>query len=73
MNTVFEPLNLEQELVEAMNKLAIKHPRWGYRSITKLLKDEGWKVNSKRIERLWRLEGHRVPPSKTKNSGQKAL
>jgi hypothetical protein len=45
MNTVFEPLNLEQELVEAMNKLAIKHPRWGYRSITKLLKDEGWKVN----------------------------
>lgn len=63
----------EQELVEAMNKLAIKHPRWGYRAITKLLKDEGWKVNSKRIERLWRLEGHRVPPSKTKNSGQKAL
>ncbi len=30
-------------------------------------------MNRKRVERLWRLEGHRVPPAKAKNSGQKAL
>src|SRR5271165_312756 len=63
----------EQDLIEAMNKLALKYPRWGYRSITRLLRDDGWKVNAKRIERLWRLEGHRVPPSKAKKSGHKAL
>lgn len=56
-----------------MNKLAEKYPRWGYRSIAKLLKEQGWQVNVKRIERLWRLEGHRVPPSKAKKSGQKAV
>jgi len=56
-----------------MNKLAIKYPRWGYRSITRLLRDDGWKINAKRIGRLWRLEGRRVPPSKAKKSGQKAL
>ncbi|MHB8437876.1 MAG: IS3 family transposase [Acidimicrobiales bacterium] len=63
----------ERRLVEAMNKLAEAHPRWGYRSIARLLRDEGWPVNVKRVERLWRLEGHRVPPSKAKKSGQKAL
>ena len=63
----------EAELVEAMNKLAAAHPRWGYRSITRLLRNDGWVVNAKRIERLWRLEGHRVPPSKAKKSGQKAI
>jgi transposase InsO family protein len=63
----------EQRLIEAMNKLADKHPRWGYRAITKLLQNDGWKVNPKRIERLWRLEGHRLPPAKAKKSGQKAV
>lgn len=63
----------EQDLIAAMNKLADKHPRWGYRSITKLLQNDGWKVNPKRIERLWRLEGHRLPPAKAKKSGQRAL
>lgn len=63
----------EQQLIAAMNKLADKHPRWGYRSITKLLQNDGWKVNPKRIERLWKLEGHRLPPSKKQKSGQKAV
>jgi transposase InsO family protein len=63
----------ERELVEAMNKLAETYPRWGYRSIAKLLREQGWTVNVKRVERLWRLEGHRVPPSKAKKSGQKAI
>ena len=56
-----------------MNRLADVHPRWGYRQIHRLLVEEGWAVNRKRIERLWRQEGHRVPPSKAKKSGKKAL
>jgi putative transposase len=62
----------EAKLVKAMNELANKHPRWGYRSIAKLLRDQGWAVNVKRVERLWRQEGHRLPPSRLKASGQKA-
>jgi putative transposase len=62
----------EAQLVAAMNKLANQHPRWGYRMVTKLLKDQGWVVNVKRVERLWRLEGHRLPPRRAKESGQKA-
>ena len=62
----------ERRLAEAMKKLAEAHPRWGYRAITKLLRDEGWVVNAKRVERLWRLEGHRVPLYRAKASGQKA-
>jgi putative transposase len=62
----------EQQLIKAMAALAEQHPRWGYRAITKLLRDDGWPVNAKRIERLWRLEGHHIPPSKLPGRGQKA-
>jgi putative transposase len=63
----------DQRLATAMNKLAAKHPRWGYRRIHMLLRHDGWEVNRKRVERLWRLEGHRVPPRRSKASGQKAI
>ena len=53
----------ELRLVARMNELAAAHPRWGYRRIWSLLRDEGWRVNRKRIERLWRLEGHRAAPA----------
>jgi len=66
------PDDFEARLVKEMNRLAEEHPRWGYRQIHRLLVEDGWLVNRKRIERLWRLEGHRVPPSKSKNSGKKA-
>jgi len=62
----------ELRLVARMNELAAAHPRWGYRRIWALLRDEGWRVNRKRIERLWRLEGHRVPPRRNRASGKKA-
>ncbi len=62
----------DERLIKAMNELAERHPRWGYRAIGQLLKDRGFVVNSKRLERLWREEGHRVPAQKAKNSGQKA-
>ncbi len=43
-----------------MKRLAERHKRRGYRTITALLKQEGWKVNKKRIQRLWRKEGMQI-------------
>lgn len=62
----------EQRLIKRMNELAAAHPRWGARPIWALLRGEGFAVNRKRIERLWRLEGHRVPPQR-KSRQKKAL
>jgi putative transposase len=63
---------LELRLVARMNALAARHPRYGYRRIWALLRSEGFAVNRKRIERLWRAEGHRVPPRRSQASGQRA-
>jgi len=70
----YRPETPESEaiIVAAMNELAAMHPRWGYRSVAKLMRDQGLAVNVKRIERLWRQEGHRLPPRRLKESGQKA-
>ena len=38
-----------------------RHPRYGYRRIWALLRREGWRVNRKRVQRLWRQGGLRVP------------
>ena len=62
--------SIELRLVKEMNELAAAHPRWGYRRVWSLLRSEGWRVNRKRIERLWRLEGHRVPPGAADERGQ---
>jgi len=43
-----------------MCELAAKHPRCGYRRIHKLLLRSGWRVNHKRVQRLWCREGMRV-------------
>ncbi|HLK13690.1 MAG TPA: IS3 family transposase, partial [Fimbriimonadaceae bacterium] len=67
-----EPPELELRLVRRMNELAEVHPRYGYRRIWALLRNEGYRVNRKRVERLWRLEGHRVPPRRRQASGKKA-
>jgi transposase InsO family protein len=62
----------ELRLVKRMNELAAAHPRYGYRRIWALLRSDGFRVNRKRIERLWRLEGHRVPPRRSQASGKRA-
>jgi hypothetical protein len=64
--------DLELRLVARMNELAARHPRYGYRRIWALLRAEGFEINRKRIERLWRAEGHRVPPQR-RSTGQKAI
>ncbi len=51
----------EQKLVARIHELVRRHPRYGYRFITAKLRQEGWRVNSKRIYRLWRQEGFQVP------------
>jgi transposase InsO family protein len=42
-------------------KLASRYGRYGYRRVTALLRAEGWPVNHKRVERIWRQEGLKVP------------
>jgi putative transposase len=48
-------------LTAAVVSLAAEHGRYGYRRITALLRTEGWRVNAKRVERIWRREGLKVP------------
>jgi putative transposase len=56
----------EPRLVSRMIELAEQYGRYGYRMITALLKAEGWKINHKRVERLWRREGLKVPKKQPK-------
>ena len=56
----------EERLIEQMINLAAKYGRYGYRRITALLRREGWEVNHKRVERLWRKEGLKVPQKQPK-------
>ena len=51
----------EPRLVSRMIALATTNGRYGYRRITGLLRGEGWTVNHKRVERLWRRKGLNVP------------
>ena len=45
---------------------ACAYGRYGYRKVTAFLREEGWRVNDKRIERLWRQEGLQVPKKQPK-------
>ena len=56
----------EKRLVTRMHELARQHPRYGYRRIWALLRLDGWHVNRKRVHRLWRREGFRVPVKQRK-------
>jgi transposase InsO family protein len=56
----------EEQLKEEIVKLACQYGRYGYRRITALLKDQGWKVNHKRVERIWKQEGLKVPRKQPK-------
>ena len=49
-----------------MIELARQYGRYGYRRIAALLRDAGWQVNDKRVERLWRREGLKVPMKQPK-------
>ena len=48
--------------------LARRFGQYGYRMITGMLRAEGWRVNHKRVERIWRQEGLKVPKNQPKRS-----
>lgn len=48
-------------MITEILKLAAKYPRYGYRFITEKLRQAGWHVNHKRVQRIWRKEGLQVP------------
>ena len=56
----------EDRLVADMIELTRQYGRYGYRRIAALLRDVGWHVNDKRVERLWRREGLKVPSRQPK-------
>lgn len=56
----------EEELVSHIIELATRYGRYGYRRITAMLNQEGWQVNHKRVERIWRREGLKVPQKQPK-------
>ena len=47
-------------------KVAGRFGRYGYRMVTGMLRAEGWVVNHKRVERIWREEGLKVPKKQPK-------
>ena len=51
----------EASLTARVIELASEYGRYGYRRVTALLQHEGWIVNHKRVERIWRREGLKVP------------
>ena len=54
----------DRRLVERTIGLSRENPRYGYRRVWALLRREGWLVNKKRVHRLWREEGLKVPGGK---------
>ena len=56
----------EPKLVRRMAGLAAEYGRYGYRRVAALLRAEGFAVNHKRVERLWRREGLKVPSRQPK-------
>jgi transposase InsO family protein len=49
-----------------MRELVRRHPRYGYRRVWALLRTDGWRVNRKRVHRLWRRAGFKVPRKQRK-------
>ena len=56
----------EAQLTADIIELAKQYGRYGYRRITALLRTAGWAVNAKRVQRIWRREGLKVPQKQPK-------
>ncbi|MCH9734610.1 MAG: IS3 family transposase [Actinomycetia bacterium] len=56
----------EAELRAWLRRFSTERPRWGWRRAAKMARRAGWRVNNKRIRRLWREEGLRVPQRRKK-------
>jgi putative transposase len=60
------PPSDEKQLTSDIIALATRYGRYGYRRITAMLNNSGWRVNHKRVERIWRKEGLKVPQKQPK-------
>src|SRR5437764_1688000 len=56
----------EERLTADIIELARQYGRYGYRKVAGLLRQAGWIINDKRIERIWRREGLKVPNKQPK-------
>jgi hypothetical protein len=56
----------EAALTADIIAFSTEYGHYGYRRIAAMLRDAGWVVNVKRIERIWRLEGLKVPQKQPK-------
>ena len=63
-----KPRGDEEALREDVVQLARRFGRYGYRMVTSMLRTGGWRVNHKRVERIWRQEGLKVPKRQPKRS-----
>jgi putative transposase len=63
---VGEKAGKDAALVERMSALSVENPRYGYRRVWALLRREGWEVNKKRVQRLWREADLKVPQKQHK-------
>jgi putative transposase len=59
-------VDVDRELRTRLRRFARRHPRWGYRRAHAVLVREGHRVNRKKVQRLWREEGLRVPVRRRK-------
>jgi transposase InsO family protein len=63
---VVKKLPDEDELTARIINLAVQYGRYGTPRITAMLLKEGFKVNHKRVERIWRQQGLKVPKKQKK-------
>ena len=56
----------EEQLTADITARARQYARYGYRKIAELLRHPGWLVNDKRVERIWKREGRKVPAKQPK-------
>ena len=61
-----EPRSDEGRLRADIVRLAAQYGRYGYRRVTALLWQEGWKISPSRVERIWKQEGLKVPQKQPK-------
>ena len=64
----YNPVKLpdEDEARTEIVNLACNYGRAGYRTVTSMMRNKGWNINHKRVERIWREEGLKVPKKQTK-------
>lgn len=60
------PAGDDHALRGELRRFSEQRPRWGYRRAHTVLLEQGWSVNRKRVQRLWREEGLRVPQRRRK-------